>query len=61
MIQKSDILRPTADSPRVLQVWAVRGKFVDVYDPTCGTVNPKLLSRYEGWVIERRHQVVGTV
>lgn len=61
MIKINDILRSTPTSSRGLQVHAVRGEIVDLYDPTCGSVSPKCLSRYDGWVIERHHQVVGTV
>lgn len=61
MIKTSDILRPTPESSYALQVFAVRGDMVDVYDATSGSVNPKCLSRYDGWVIERKGKVVGTV
>jgi len=61
MIKTNDILRPTPESSYALQVFAVRGDMVDVYDATSGSVNPKCLSRYDGWVIERNGKVVGTV
>ena len=61
MIKTDDILRPTSESSHALQVFAVRGSMVDVYDATSGSVNPRCLSRYDGWVIERKGEVVGTV
>lgn len=61
MIKADDILRPTPTSSYGLQVWGIHGDFVAVYDTTLGKVSLRVLSRYDGWVIERKREVVGTV
>ena len=61
MIKADDILRPTSTSSYGLQVWGIRGDLVVVYNTTLGKASPRILSRYDGWVIERKGEVVGTV
>jgi hypothetical protein len=61
MIKTDDILRPTPTSSHGLQVWGIRDDLVVVYNATIGSASPRVLSRYDGWVIERNGEVVGTV
>lgn len=62
-IEQDDLLRPTRNAARTLLVSFVYpcGKLASIYCPTMGSSSPRLISRYDGWVIERKGEVVGTV
>ena len=63
IIKKDDLLRPTRNHARTVSVSFVYpcGKLASIYCPTLGSSNPRSISQYDGWSIERDGKHVGTV